>query len=150
MNKIKGNKGITLSTLMITVIIISIITVTATFTGIDVYNSAKEEAFAQELQIVQNAVNNMISKGDLQESLPTAKSNSSIIEQEHPIRNEDMSKYKYLSKDKMKQLGIAGVNQDVYVNFETSKVYSVKGYNGKYTLNDFNNMNIIYSKALSN
>lgn len=138
----KNNKGITLTTLIITVVVLILIAGTAAYTGIDVYQDAKEEAFIQQLQIVQNAVNNMISKEELHDDLP--KANTTSIDLNHPILEEDLSQYTYLSKDALKELGILGVNQEVFVNFQTSKVYSVKGYNEKYTLNDFN-MNVVYS-----
>ena len=48
--------------LIITVVVLTIIAGTATYTGMNVYEDAKKEAFVQELQIVQNAVNNAISK----------------------------------------------------------------------------------------
>lgn len=139
----KNNKGITLTTLIITVVVLTIIAGTAIYTGRDVLEDAKEEAFVQELQIIQNAVNNIISKGEIYDDLTSAQDELEFIEDRHPILNENLSEYKYLSKDKMKELGILGVNQDVFVNLETSKVFSVKGYNGKYTLNDFN-INVVY------
>lgn len=141
MKKFKNNKGITLATLIITVIVLMIIAGTAVYTGTDVLEDAKKEAFIQELQIVQNAVNNMRSKEETHDELQTAASVS--IDNEHPIKSEDLNRYKYVSKDKLKELKILGVNQDVFIDFETGKVYSVKGYNDKYTLNDFN-FNIVY------
>ena len=138
----KNNKGITLTALIITIVLLTIIAGTAVYTGKDVLEDAKEEAFMQELQIIQNAVNNMISKEETHEELQTAE--TIVVKDNHPIKNEDLSKYKYLSKNDFETLGILGINQEVFVNFETSKVFSVKGYNGKYTLNDFN-INVIYN-----
>lgn len=161
MINLKNNKGITLYALIITVVVLILIAGTATYTGMDVYQDAKEEAFVQELQIVQNAVNNIRSK--LEECdqsyidyifrednviIPNVKDTDKINDN-HPLKNTENTKlygYRYLNKNALKSIGIDGVNQDVIINFTTGEVFSAKGYNNKYTLNDFN-MNIISTSS---
>lgn len=147
MNIFKNNKGIALATLIITVVVLSIIAGTATYTGIEVYQDAKKEAFLQELQTIQNVVNNEYSKienGDLSyveygEDLITGQ-----VFEDGTLTNG----YKEFTPDKLKEnLNINGIKQTVYINFLTKDVRSKAGINidgvQKYSLKEFDEYNII-------
>ena len=140
MEKFKNNKGITLNTLIITVVVISIIAGTAAYTGMDVYKEAKKEVFMQELQIVQNAVNNEASKIEADQrsygyyltGLDTDKIDSEAFIEYTPKQIED-------------KFGISGINQNIRINLITKEVKSVNGIsvNGemKYSLSELNMLN---------
>jgi len=53
----RANKGITIVTLVITVIIIGLLTATATYSGINILSDAKKKAFTTELKAIQEKVN---------------------------------------------------------------------------------------------
>jgi len=148
LERLKSNKGITISALIITVIILMTIAGTAVYTGRDVYQDSKVEAFVQELQIIQNVVNNEYSKienGDL--------SYVSYGEDIDTFDDGSIAKgYKKFTPAKLKEnLNLNGVTQTVYINFLTKDVISVNGINVngemKYSLRDFDNYNIILNNT---
>lgn len=153
LKNLKNSKGITLTTLIITVVVLSIIAGTAVYTGIDVYKDSKEEAFVQELQIIQNAVNNEYSKIEYavnNENSETENGGLSYVGYGEDIKLElfgdgtSAKGYKELTPEHLKeQLNLNGITQTVYINFLTKDVRSKTGINGKYSLKDFKNYNII-------
>ena len=143
---LKNNKGITLATLLITVIILVTIAGTAVYTGRDVLNDAKEESFVQELQIVQNVVNNEYSKiqagdynsltlgtnidenyNDTDNKVLIAIS-STLDEGETIDWKLEKFQYSYFTKENLNLLlGLKNINQDILINFLTCSVISVNG-----------------------
>lgn len=144
MINLKNNKGITITALIITVIVLVTIAGTATYTGIEVYHNSKQEVFVQELQILQNAVNNEYSKiesGDL-----------SYVDYGEDINAFDdgtvVKGYKKFTPDSLKKdLNTHGITQTVYINFLTKDIRSKDGINidgeQKYSLKDLEEYNII-------
>lgn len=136
----KNNKGITLTALIITVVVLTIIAGTAVYTGTDVLEDAKEELFIQELQIVQNAVNNEASKIELGQ-----KSYADYIIDADKI-DEDAF-IEYTAEEVQTKFGITGIKQNVKINLITKEVKSVNGINIdgeiKHSLNELVELNQI-------
>ncbi|MCI8412163.1 MAG: hypothetical protein HFJ40_07060 [Clostridia bacterium] len=63
--KIKNNKGITLITLVVTVIVIGILASVATYSGIEVINSSKLTRFTTEMKLIQTKVNEIYEDEDI-------------------------------------------------------------------------------------
>ena len=146
MINLKNNKGITLTALIITVILLTIIAGTAVYTGTDVLEDAKEEAFVQELQMIQNAVNNEYSKienGDLRYV------NYGVDVNFDSFTDGTLTKgYKKITSTQLKEyFNLNGISQTVYINFLTKDVRSEKGINidgkQKYSLKQLEEYNII-------
>ena len=136
----KNNKGITLTALIITVILLTIIAGTAVYTGTDVLEDAKEEALIQELQIVQNAVNNEVSKIESGQ-----KTYADYIIDADKIDEEAF--IEYTSEEVQNKFGITGIKQNVKINLITKEVKSVEGIKvdgeTKYSLNELVDLNQI-------
>lgn len=140
MKKFKNNKGITLTALIITVIVLTIIAGTAVYTGTDVLEDAKEEAFIQELQMIQNAVNNEVSKIEAGQ-----KSYADYII--NPDKIDEEAFIEYTANELQTKFGITGIKQNVKINLITKEVKSVDGINidgeTKYSLNELVEINQI-------
>lgn len=141
------NHGITLVSLVITIIVLLILASVATYSGLNVVNSSKLTAFTTELKIMQTQVNAIYEEdsgkqigeeitGDIQ-----IQANKIFTESESGIVSQEG--YRYWSQDLIKELGIEGVEQDFFVNLEKRSVVSYQGlkYEGKtyYTLNQVPN-----------
>lgn len=161
----KNNKGITLTALIITVVLLIIIAGTAVYTGTDVLEEAKEEVVIQELKMIQNAVNNEHSKMKLA-SLNDEDGDGAFdyifnltwkiggnLPDNLPIEIQSIigegNGYRYFNSNDLNSIGIKGINQSVIINFTTRDVISVNGFNGKYKLSEFGesvnyNSNVIF------
>lgn len=147
----KNKKGITLISLVITVIVLSILASIATYSGVSVIQSAKLTTFTTELKIMQTQINNIY------EENKTAEIGTEItgdIQTQANLVFDELAKdttvgittsdgYRYWSKELIKQLGIEGIEQDFFVNLEKRSVVSYQGleYEGKryYTLSQLPN-----------
>lgn len=142
----KKQKGITLISLVITIIVLSILASIATYSGVNVIKSAKMTAFTTELKIMQTKINTLYQEnpdGEYGEAI-TGK----ILEQANNVFTElgitSIEGYRYWSKDYIKnQLQIEGIEQDFFVNVSKRSVVSFEGieYEGTkyYTINQIPN-----------
>lgn len=124
----KSNKGITLSALVITIIVTLILATTATYIGYDAIQTSAEQRFLSVLKQVNEAVN--LHSQDY-ESLELVILN--------PEENYEGVTYKYKleTKEDYEKIGLADIEDIIYVNFDTGQIYSKNGINGKHTLKDF-------------
>lgn len=156
MRNIKRNtRGVTLITLVITIMILLVLTSIATYSGIDIIKSSKFTALTTEMKIMQTQVNELYQKykdGDdnvlnLGEDLATVsvpvqgQAKKVFTEKESGITQQDG--YKYFDQNTIKQLSIEGVKQEFFVNVKKRSVVSYQGlkYEGKtyYTLEQIPN-----------
>ena len=139
----KKQKGITLISLVVTIIILSILASIATYSGIGVIQSSKLTTFTTELKIMQAQVNEMYQEKDTSDIYGEAitgdiktRADSIFTASESGITSQEG--YRYWSKATIKNLGIEGVKQAFFVNLEKRSVVSYEGlnYEGKtyYTL----------------
>lgn len=130
----KKEKGITLITLVITVVLMLILAGTAIYSGSDTIQNSKVMAFQTEMQIVQAKVNviaekiqtgdtyyNTVGKdittlsGNMQNKITTA------------LQGESKDGFKYFDKEELKKIEIDGIKQRVLINFAKREVVSING-----------------------
>ena len=147
----REQKGITLISLAIMIVVITIIASISFTTGKDTVELAQREVRISELKVIQAEINsiyekyindkeifvrgeNRIYKGT--EIKNIGENVSTVSEQANKalasIGITDKSDFKYFSKEYMKNLGVEGIKNDYIVNIETRQVLSLNGfdYNG--------------------
>lgn len=159
----KENKGITLISLMITIIVLLIIASISVYSVKEIIKKAKLEELktnmllikAKTRECVENANFKLGTKIDelqeeeKQERINKAKAELKGTETEKinivPDKEGNYIYYYKLSEKQLKDMGISNVKSDVkmgeyIVEYNIEKVqveiYNTKGYNGKYSLTD--------------
>ena len=135
--KLKYEKGITLSILVITVIVLAIlasVTVTVSMSGLD---ETKKYNFVSQLELVQQkmlVINKEIELGTTAYDdigISYNNLNSTVKEEVRKILNQngitDYSKYTYMSKSDLEKIGLKNMEQDVIISYGNSEVYSCDG-----------------------
>ena len=140
------NRGITLTSLVITIIIILILAGTATYSGIYTLQSAKKTSFVTELKAVQAKVNLYSQKEESQYNnlgQEINENNVSQIQQQKIMQStskQNLDGFKYFYGTDYEDIELSGIKQETLINFKTKEVISVKGINldGKlyYTLHE--------------
>lgn len=153
----KSNKGITLISLTVTIILIIILAGTITYSGIHVYENMRLENFTAEMKIIQDKVNLICDKykvsdkysvsdeskiNDYLEAEGIKKISDNVKdfndlglndEKKEKIvalldSDESIDDYLYYNKELLdNNLGLKDLDQEVLINFETRKVISLKG-----------------------
>ena len=175
----KDNLGITLISLVITIIILLILSSITVYTGINTIHSAKLTRFTTELKIMQQKVN------ELYDSYTNNKSvivngteytgiyiqnigqelddidvfNTNKLEEifsENGSGITDRTGYMYYNAETIKALGLEDMEYEFFVNIEKRSIVSTEGYNdyGKiyYTLDQVPDgvYNVEYNKINNN
>ena len=154
----KRNKGITLISLIVTIIILSILSTIAIYSGNEIIRQAKLNKFTAELKIMQTEINSLYdrySSGETEvlnygEDLDS-QANYVFSNLDSEIENRD--EYRYYNQYTIEnQLGLEQIEGEFYVNVKKRSVISREGleYEGKvyYTLNQLPNgmYNVEYEK----
>lgn len=161
-----NEKGITLISLVTTIIIMIILAAVAVNYGISSIETAKLQNFNYELQQVKGKVNTIFEKIKLGEedyiilgsnitessdAVNTLKAVKNIDygslseeDRENYYYKDDYTTYRYLTEAQVQELfDITSNPGDMIINFQTTEVISVYGFEYKgntyYTLSDFNN-----------
>lgn len=143
-NSCKKENGITLMSLVITIVILLILASIATYSGIEVIKSSKLTKFTTEMKIMQTQVNELYQK--MQDGDTTIKELGKIISEignqtqvddvfeEVGITEDERGQYRYFDKDTIEKLNIEGVSGTFFVNIYKRSVISYEGfqYEGKY------------------
>jgi len=130
-----GNqKGITLITLVITIIVMSILAGVVTYSGIQSINDTKRMAFISELEMIQGKVNVIYEKIKASESDANYYNNlgidCSILEDEKittALGGTSKEGFRYFSTSDLRTIGLDNINQEVLVNYNTREVVSITG-----------------------
>lgn len=136
MKKTKKNKGITLMSLVITIILLIILASIGTYSGVQVVKSARFTAFSTELKIMQTQVNKLYEdkKNDNTFNEPGTIITGKVKEQADKVFTESASgiinsdDYKYYDTDTIKSLNIEGVEGEFFVNIDKRSVISYEGF----------------------
>lgn len=127
--------GITLVSLVITIIVILILAGTVTVAGLDSVREAKKTAFITELEMIQEKVDTIYEKRKLNEEniayYDTLGKDLSFVDQSKLnmlLDGKEETGYRYFSKEDLKQLDLDNMNQDVIINFSTRDVASIVGF----------------------
>ncbi len=128
----KKQKGITLISLVITIIVLAMLASVATYSGVRVIKSSKLTAFTTELKIMQTQVNSIYQEKD-EDTVYGEEITGDIKTQADRVFNIKESGivsqegYRYWSNAMIKNLGIEGVEQSFFVNLQTRSVVSYQG-----------------------
>ncbi len=141
-NSCKKENGITLMSLVITIVILIILASIATYSGIEVIKSSKLTKFTTEMRIMQTQVNELYQK--MQDGDTTIKELGKIISEtvekdnQPQVNNvfnavgittkDEREQYKYFDKDTIKKLNIEGVSGTFFVNIDKTSVISYEGF----------------------
>ena len=138
-NSCKKENGITLMSLVITIVILIILASIATYSGIEVIKSSKLTKFTTEMRIMQTQVNELYQK--MQDGDTTIKELGKIISEignQTQVNNvfnavgittkDEREQYKYFDKDTIKKLNIEGVSGTFFVNIDKRSVISYEGF----------------------
>lgn len=171
----KQEQGITLITLIITVVILVILSAVAFATGNDSIEVTKLQNFNYELQQVQgkvDAIHEKIKNGDTSyitlgsnittstEAMRTLKNVAkidyeSIEDGEDYFYNETNTTYRYLTQSQLRELlDISSNPGEMIINFITREVINVDGFEYKgttyYRLNDFGGSYVSTGSTITN
>ena len=136
MKKSKDEKGISLLSLIITVIIMSILVGVSTYYGIESYKQAQVKQFVVQMQLIQTRVDELVELNEYQNLGSDASSYSVILSNANKSDgvSNNINDYKYFSKENLKnQFDIDNIDDGVLINFSTREVVSIVGieYEGK-------------------
>jgi len=118
----ENNKGITLLVLSITIILMIIIASTATYYGFSAYENAKLSKFEAELRIMHAQVELWEQEGKTEIGVSL---NDELISRFELENYTDY--YRYLSTDKIKDLGIDGITQEFLVLIDFESINEIEG-----------------------
>ena len=131
----KNEKGITLISLAITIVVLLLLTSIATYSGIGVIKSSNLTTFTTEMKIMQTQVNKLYENN--KDSMGTIGKdiniNSDVKTQADEIFTEkasgitDQTGYRYFDQETIKNLKIEGVESEFFVNIEKRSVVSYMG-----------------------
>ncbi len=126
--------GITLVSLVITIVVIVIITGISITTGLESIKNTKMTSFMTELEMIQEKVNTIYEKRKLNKEDITyydgLGQDISVIGSEklaQILNGKNQEEYRYFSKQDLKQLDLDNVTQDVVINFNSRDIASVNG-----------------------
>ena len=133
----KDNKGITLVSLIITIIIMSILVSVVTYSGIDTYKNAKITNFVAQMQLIQTKVDDLVETKTIEEindlglqeiTTEEQKNIISMAYNNQEITSYTITDYKLITADNLLDLfEIEDIENDIMVNFKTREVVSVNG-----------------------
>lgn len=130
----KKQKGITLITLVITIVLMCIIAGVATYSGLETVASAKVTTFKAELEMIQAKVNVIYEKRKTSDNEKQYYNNlgqdiNFINEQTllQVLGGTSKEGFRYFSKEDLSLLELADIKQDVIINFDTCEVISITG-----------------------
>ena len=141
----KNEKGITLMSLVITIVMMSILAVIGVNYGTSTIKAMQYQNFNYQLEQIQgrvDVIHEKINSGD--NSYQTMGENAEMSSNANSVLTSlglKSSDYRYFTPQNLeKYLNISNVEQEVAINFKTKDVVSIKGflYEGKihHRLND--------------
>lgn len=134
MNKAKENRGITLITVIIAIIIMSILVTVGTYSGINSYKNAKVTQFITQMQLIQLKVDELVNDNaysklgititEEQKSILVLAYNNGEISDN---TSEYFNQFKYFSTNDLINFDLENITADVLINFTTREVVSLDG-----------------------
>ena len=131
--KLESKRGITLVSLIVTVIALIILASIGITSGISVIKQSKLNKFTEEMKIMQTEVNSLYdrySNGEVSvlEIGKELDSEANNVFTESASGITDSSRYRYYDRETIESLGIEGVEEEFYVNVEKRSVISRLGF----------------------
>lgn len=139
---LRKNLGITLLSLVITIVILLILAGTATFTGIDAIGNSKITTFRTEMEMMRLQLNSAseLDKYKKTESDVLSESQEDYLSVVQNALNEDglsitldIEGFKYFTKEEIKTMSNTEISRNLYINATTKTIVSDEGvkYDGK-------------------
>lgn len=138
--KYKEKRGITLVTLIITIVLLAILSALTVNAGTQSLSNARFKAYAYELKILQEKVNELNQNKEFnlgeeltpeQKALLNKKEINDVLSKEKNETEvqEIKSGFRYFSADYIKNtLKLQGINEDFLINVKKRILVSVKGH----------------------
>lgn len=130
----KNQKGITLITLVVMIVIMLMLAGIVTTAGLDSVRNAKKNSFITELEIIQAKVDMIYQKRKQSEEDVTyydaIGQDVSVVDQtklETILNGISQEGYRYFSVEDLKKLDLDNISQEVIINYDTRDVISVNG-----------------------
>lgn len=130
----KKEAGITLVSLVVTILVLLILAGTVTVSGINAIEKAKKTSFISELEMIQAKVNTIYEKRKLSQEAADYYNrlgqDISILGQDKVneiFKGNSSDGFRYFTKEDLKQIEIEDISQEVVINFQTREVISVRG-----------------------
>ena len=130
----KDTSGITLLSLVITIVVMLILTGITITAGVDSIQSTKRTSLIAELEMIQEKVNTIYEKRKLNEentnyynALGQSISSVDMEKLGEVLKETSLEGYRYFSKEDLRQLDLENMTQDVIINFDTADVVSITG-----------------------
>lgn len=131
----KSQKGITLITLVITIVLLIIITGVVTYNGLESINTAQRTAFISELEMIQAKVNVIYEerksspeKIEYYNEIGQDISTLTLDKATEVLGETSKEGFRVFSITELKKLGLDNVNQEVLINYDTREVVSLNGF----------------------
>lgn len=131
------NKGITLISLVITIIILGIIGTVTIYTGINTITAAKLKRFTAEMEIIRLKCNELLEEGITIEELLARGQDIAILSSnklekinnvlQKVTNSTNTEGYVYFNSLGLQNLGIASVNREVIINFNDKVIIDING-----------------------
>lgn len=130
----ENQKGITLITLVITIVVMIIIAGVATYSGIESVKSAQITAFKAELEMIQAKVNVIHEKrktnSEEKEYYDKLGQDITVINEEtlsQVLGESSKEGFRYFSKKDLSSIDLDDIKQNVIINYDTCEVVSITG-----------------------
>ena len=144
-----NEKGISLSILVITIIILSIITSATLYVGMDSIRNVKIQKLETDLKIIQTKCNELLKAGWLQddflaqgksiEEVSSSKKREQITNAILAVTNKNNTEnYIYYNPKGLENLGIVQIDREIVINITEKIIIDINGVKD-------NNDNMIYS-----
>lgn len=131
------NKGITLVSLVITIIVLGIIGTVTIYTGINTITAAKLKRFTAEMEIIRLKCNELLEEGITIEELLARGQDIAILSSnklekinnvlQKVTNSTNTEGYVYFNSLGLQNLGVASVNREVIINFNDKVIIDING-----------------------
>lgn len=157
---LSSNKGITLMMLIITIIVLSILTAVTVSVGSSTLKEMQVEAYVAKMNMVQSRVNvisQKVQEGDTSyanigtEISALSETNKNKVA--NILNGISSDGFKFYNQTDLKELGVEKIDEDVIINLNTKKIYSMVGikYEGTTYYNQYdlpNGVQVVDYEAL--
>lgn len=130
----KNQKGITLITLVITIVILLILAGVVINNGMESINTSKRTAFIAELEMIQAKVNVIYEERktssenvDYYNSIGQDISNVDQVHLNEVLGETSKEGFKYFNSNDLEKLDLDNISQDVLINYNTREIVSLTG-----------------------
>lgn len=133
-----GKKGITLTSLVVTIILLGILATTTIYQGIVAIKSMKMKKLETDLKIVQVRCNELLKEGWSQQnflekgqSIQTITNNNTKSKIENAVKQatgeNDTTDYIYYDKKGLESLGILKIDREIVINLSKKRIIDING-----------------------